>query len=339
MDDNVEMAELKKKLESLMKENEQVKNESHAAKLKEVECENKKLKSLIKSNKEEYEIKLNDLTAANNDLKLLMENFRNCDECTEQFDTKTLMKTHILSNHLERKAVCDYCSNHSNEKSDMKEHKVSEHSKETQTDLLNKKYEELYSTIANQKDKIFKDLYRLKQKEVKQTKNCQCRGRFCKINHSRYRWTSSMADILFNKFKSANSNKICRTTGNIECEKCDVEFCDEDVMKTHIQKNHELDSSFKCHNCDQRYTNSETLKRHNETDHQMSPRYFCKECDTNFPQMLTLENHIRRIHNSKFGCQPCEQNFVDENSLMNHMNEDHETNLVEKTFFNPSASL
>ena len=124
-----------------------------------------------------------------------------------------------------------------------------------------------------------------------------------------------MADILFNKFKSANSNKICMPTGKSRCENCDVELCDEDIMKKHIQTNHQWDSSFQCHNCGQKYTDSETLKRHNETD------------------------HIISIHNSKFGCLSCDQTFLNENSLMNHMNEHHKTNLLEKTFFNPSARL
>ena len=84
--------------------------------------------------------------------------------------------------------------------------------------------------------------------------------------------------------------------------------------------------------------NSETLKRHNETDHKKSNSFICQECDLNFPQNKALENHTRRAHGSKFGCQPCDQTFLDEEKLISHMNEHHEKNLLENTFFNPSAS-
>ena len=169
---------------SLLIANDQLKRENNVENDQEAESENKKLKAVIQSNKEEHEVIVTDMNAANHNLKVQIENFQKCDECAEKFEEKALMKTHILSKHFERKVECDNCSNNSNAKSDMKEHVIEEHSKKTRRDLLYKKYDELVSTIANQRDNIYKDLYKLKQKEVKENNNCHCRGRFCKINHS-----------------------------------------------------------------------------------------------------------------------------------------------------------
>ena len=95
-----------------------------------------------------------------------------------------------------------------------------------------------------------------------------------------------------------NSQTINKAKIQFKCDECNVEFCDEDVLKKHKLSNHEP-GHFECHECGDKFIDLETLKRHDGTDHKMSRTYQCHRCDTTFPQNISLENHIKEVHSSK----------------------------------------
>ena len=84
------------------------------------------------------------------------------------------------------------------------------------------------------------------------------------------------------------------------------------------------------------------LQSHIETVHveNINQMYECKICDKEFVQEEILKLHNETCHttNVDFQCQHCDETFPTNDNLLNHMEEHHERGLLEKTFFNPSAS-
>ena len=64
-------------------------------------------------------------------------------------------------------------------------------------------------------------------------------------------------------------------------------------------------------------------------------------CETKFinGKMLKKHNEVYHMTIQSFHCQQCETIFPNKEELSNHMGECHEGSVMEKTFFNPSASL
>lgn len=102
--------------------------------------------------------------------------------------------------------------------------------------------------IKSQRIKIFEDLYRLKEKEVKEKENCFCKG-FCRVLHSRFRWKHFKSDHLFEKFKMINES-----LSKVKCKICDTQFNNEELFKIHVEASHKSSAEFQCDKCDDTFS-------------------------------------------------------------------------------------
>lgn len=190
-------SELNARIESLEKENDNLK--TNLTSIEDIKSENMSLKQQIESMKEEEEKKKNDLRVANESHLVKMKNLLKCDECDDVFKDKAHMTNHILSNHLVREFKCNMCELSFSSEDDVKSHVKKQHSNKKQSNKLHKEYDHLISKLNRQKLKIYDDLLKLKEREEKENKKCNCKGTFCGINHSRFRWMKSKSVFLQKK--------------------------------------------------------------------------------------------------------------------------------------------
>ena len=230
-----------------------------------------------------------------------------CDDCGKCFENFANMKTHIQANHCEISFKCNECEETFYAHDNLKAHISNEHKRKGYIEQILKKENYIKTQVFKQKIRLSDSLYQLKQKEEKQRKKCYCKGVFCTIAHSRYRWIVSQTDILFNKYKLMNS-ELKRKVG---CEKCELEFNCEDILKRHKESHHVSDPKFQCQECDVILNSDECLKSHIKNNH------------TPTPLETTFFNPS--LSRSKFVCQPCDKSFPDEDYLLSHMESEHST--------------
>ena len=61
------------------------------------------------------------------------------------------------------------------------------------------------------------------------------------------------SDFFLNKMKTMSSNQFRK---QFNCYKCEVELCDEDVLKKHEPSNDESELCFECNKCDGKFIDS-----------------------------------------------------------------------------------
>ena len=118
------------------------------------------------------------------------------------------MISHVVLDHPNVRFKCDTCDNEFSRKIDLTMHVNKHHKHENNKNLLRKQYDELVSTIRDQKSKIFNDLYKIKLEESNKKGNCNCKGKYCLVNHARFRWTISRADEIFRKLASLSKSDV-----------------------------------------------------------------------------------------------------------------------------------
>ena len=364
----------KKLIETLRKELDEVKSGGHIESLK---SENKALKEKLESWEKEDERISNCLKTENNNLQLKITDLLKCNECDVKFDEKSSMMEHILSNHsrvifkcgqcdkhfpdrglLKRHATanhvaenlsCSKCEKNFEMKQTLFEHVIREHSSKLKNNLQ-KRLNELTKKITDQRIKLHEDLFTLKHKDMKKKGNCNCKGKFCKINHSRFRWTMSKADDFFSKLiliLPEYQNSEATASLPDQCDK-GGKMCENiEGMKTLNEKDHAPNDvsetqesilgsfSYDCELCEQVMDDTNDLQNHIETQH--SQDFKCKLCDHEFLEDSSLWKHIESEHVLTYKCQKCEMSFIREKNLEKHIGTDHAENLLESTFFNPSA--
>ena len=248
--------------------------------LDEAKSEIKVLQEIIDKMEKDEEKIYYKLQAENDELKLKIPNILRCGECDIQFKDKASLQTHISSNHFKRVCICNtfgnnfetdsnmkthiltdhgkkifkcgVCERNCRTEDDLKVHMKKEHSNRTEKQNLMIRHEELILSLKRQKIKIFEDLYKLKALEVKQLRKCGCKGNFCRIDHSRFRWTASKSDAIFNIMIS--------TSSSFPCEKCDKIFYSENNLRSHINNEHE--QKFICKQCDKAFSEVCDMIRH-----------------------------------------------------------------------------
>ena len=202
------------------------------------------------------------LEAENLRLKLHNQNILTCDDCKQRYGSKTEMTNHLRAKHLQEKYKCDECDEYFEDFSNMKLHIQKNHfkivfkcteceqsfesTKNMKTHISNKHKKKRYmveilkkeskmkAQVMEQKIHLYQSLYKLKQKEERQKQKCLCRGLFCRIKHSRYRWTPSYSEIILNELRTTSSQEMIQ----FNCDECTFELCDEDALEQHKQANH-----------------------------------------------------------------------------------------------------
>ena len=334
-----ENKQLKDKIESLDTETSELqclKSENRG--LKEtigiMKSDQKKQEETIDCLKEEKCITVSHFEAEIQSLRSQIQNLLKCEECEQEFHNKTDIKTHIKTKHEVQKYKCDECGecfeNFANLKEhiqanhcdplfkcfkceeefhahdNLKTHISNKHQSKGLVEQTLKKENYLKEQILKQKINLYDSLYQLKQKEEQQRQKCFCKGPFCRIAHSRYRWTNPMSDMLLNKFKLMDSNE---SKSKLECEKCELEVRNEDMLKIHTELHHATTMKCQCQECDEMLNDEESLKSHVEMCHKPS------QFETTF--------FNPSLSRSKFSCQPCDEAFPDEDYLLSHMESKH----------------
>ena len=338
---------LNKLVETLRKELDELKSVGHIETLK---AENMVLKEKIKSQKEEDEIVSNSLKAENKNLEIKMKNLLKCDDCDIQFDRKSSLKDHILSNHVAKELSCNECVKNFKVKQPLLDHVIKEQSSKSKRFDLQKRLHDLTNRITDQRINLHKDLFKLKQKDLMEKGKCNCQGKFCKINHSRFRWTMSKADGFFSRLILISPEYLNNNASGSnfhQCDKCEIICKNMEGMKTHNEINHSQNDfsdaqesilgsfSYECEMCEEILDDTDNLQKHIETEH--TQHFKCKLCDHEFSKDISLGNHIESEHVTTHKCQQCEMTFMREKNLEIHIKTDHADNLLESTFFNPSA--
>ena len=159
-----------------------------------------------------------------------------------------------------------------------------------------------------QKVTLYDSLYKLKQKDSLKQK-CFCRGGYCRIVHSRFRWIASKSDILLNKLQSMISQESNKSKFKYNCEQCDFKCNYEDSLKEHTSSNHEPNPTLQCNDCDEMFNSEEILNSHIEMNHNQN--------------MFEITFFNPSLSRSKFLCQPCDKAFPDEESMNSHLELEH----------------
>ena len=230
-------------------------------KLEDVQSDNKKLKDTIKCLKDDKVKTVSHLEKEMQRLKTRVQSLLKCEECEESFKLKNELKNHTQSKHLVQEykcAVCDQlfvditdmkmhfkeshckilfkcneCENNFESSENLKLHISSEHKRNEYTEKMRKKEKAIEAQVLKQKVTLYDSLYKLKQKDSLKQK-CFCRGGYCRIVHSRFRWIASKSDILLNKLQSMISQEPNKSKLKYNCEKCDFKCNYEDSLKKHI---------------------------------------------------------------------------------------------------------
>ena len=160
------------------------------------------------------------------------------------------------------------------------------HGKQKLKNDLIRKQNELISKIKHQRFKLHEDLYKLKQRETKENGTCNCRAKICKINHSRFRWHMSEADMLFNSL--SNLSSIEKTEGSYSY--VDIEF-----VNNHLEEVNEISD-----------------------DKEICPSFICATCSKVFDENINIENYQKSEHEKQIKCSRCDKMFYTRCEMSNH---------------------
>ena len=140
-----------------------------------------------------------------------------------------------------------------------------------------------------------------------------------------------------------------------ECPGCNVGFCKEDIIKTHMciteqgtkhrcnicwkpfahkgnaenhinvkHTNRKVEKKYKCSTCSKEYALQYTLDEHVRVVHQKF-RYKCTDCLNEYSSRATLDVHVKSKHRGlKFNCQQCDSTFSYKHEYVQHVRAKHE---------------
>ena len=267
---------------------------------------NIKIESLEDSSAENMELKKQNiaLTIETKRLEEVINSLRKCDQCDKQFDEKDSLKRHIHMKHNGKEFKCNNCEKHFKTNHSMQQHINSKHVLISNEIEVLRKEASLILNISEQRKKLHKTLYRMKQKEITMGSKCLCKG-YCKINHSKHRYIQSKADKIFNKFASIIITDTEKSQSDIEhkCHKCDARFHYKSELRRHVDMNHKANKNYFCTECEESFENEEDLQCHvgivHLTESNLTKSTLqCKNCDSEFDSAESLQFHIKTYHKS-----------------------------------------
>ncbi len=115
-----------------------------------------------------------------------------------------------------------------------------------------------------------------------------------------------------------------------QCSKCIVSFKSEKMLKTHMTKEHAV-NSFHCQQCPSSFATESNLFNHLRTQHKVYQRTgrtnrLCQVCGKVFPNAARLRRHVAIIHADKrdYACKLCGMCFKEGRTMRNHVKAVHE---------------
>ena len=297
-------------------ENLQMENKMLATKINELELENNRIKEYQST---ETENSKQSTKTKCEELRDLLK----CDDCDQTFKTKEGFIQHVKAIHVQ-KVECSQCDRRVKNITEMKDHKKKEHDKKNLKESLIQRQISLSHEIKNQRETLYKKIYNLKQRETKKIGHCKCQGNTCKINHHKFKWMASKADILFEELlhfcyhESRGLNSIiyiCPYCNDGFFDKTDLE-CREDIV--HLSCFENQTKPCQCEICGNLFQTMESLKSHMGM-HQDLTMYICNHCECVFKMETELTHHVQSVHTPHYTCEVYSETLRRTANFENHM--------------------
>jgi len=116
---------------------------------------------------------------------------------------------------------------------------------------------------------------------------------------------------------------VKNTNGKFECDQCNKQIGSKQMLKIHIQSQHE-GVRYPCNQCEYQATQQTHLVFHIQSKHE-GIRYPCNQCDFKAIAQRFLINHIKSKHEGiRYPCNKCDYQATTQTNLINHIKSKHE---------------
>lgn len=110
-------------------------------------------------------------------------------------------------------------------------------------------------------------------------------------------------------------------SGDIECEKCDKLFTDDNGLQRHMRICHT--EGLNCPDCGKKCPNRSQLEKHIASHMEIKP-FNCERCNKAFSRKYHLERHVAQTgcdgrERQSYSCQVCEKVFTRRDNLREHL--------------------
>jgi len=263
-----------------------------------------------------------------------------CNFCSHEFNTKTLLKRHILALHLQF-CPCNLCGQQIS-KDQLERHKntrclnISKNVDHTKKPVLFECIVCKHSDLTTNKIKHHIRIFHIKRPKNKTCSECSqkfltkdnilahyCPTRRKKLcSHCQQEMYSEfwLLHSVKEKCKSCNTFFPCsglylkHKIEQMTCHSCKMIFCDVNLLENHLAEIHNYKVSWqqlqfeelgqKCYQCKTYFEDKESLSQHTQNEHPLS---FCDLCGTLCKNKDDLEKHLYTKHN--FIRKGCVKNF------------------------------
>ncbi|XP_050415179.1 zinc finger protein 41 [Patella vulgata] len=247
-----------------------------------------------------------------------------CSVCNKTFNQQTYLTVHMRTHTREHPYFCPICGKTFVQNGNMQKH-VRSHSKPKKpTDWLK----------CDECVEVFRSVAELnKHKKFHHSVGCTtfiCQRCFKVFNTSRALdlhmashedFENVECEVCHKYFRNKlalEKHKLVHVGPGVRCPICNIKCCGDQVLKGHIERQHNPENDFECGVCQRRYPNQDKLDMHLKT-HRNKP-HKCTICDKSYYDPKTLKEHIE-MHGAKreYQCDVCSKMFINRSRLRRHI--------------------
>ncbi|KAK6173901.1 hypothetical protein SNE40_017275 [Patella caerulea] len=247
-----------------------------------------------------------------------------CSVCNKIFNQQTYLTVHMRTHTREHPYFCPICGKTFVQNGNMQKH-VRAHSKPKKpTDWLK----------CDECVEVFRSMAELnKHKKFQHSDGCStfiCQTCFKVFNTSRSLdlhmashedFENVECEVCHKYFRNKlalEKHKLVHVGPGVRCPICNIKCCGDQVLKGHIERQHNPENDFECSVCQRRYPNQDKLDMHLKT-HRNKP-HKCTICDKSYYDPKTLKEHIE-MHGAKreYQCDVCSKMFINRSRLRRHV--------------------
>lgn len=221
-----------------------------------------------------------------------------CDLCSEAFEQKESLKTHMRSHTMQMPYICEKCGSAYSLKSNLTQHMKSHEDKLYQCAECNV---------------IFKSLPNLEKHMKFHT------GESIKV------FQCEQCSKTFSHHKNLVQHMKIHAGGDktYKCSECPASYAYKCHLTRHLMI-HTGDKPYKCKFCSKSFNRNAHLIRHRKIHSMTDKEWKCSQCGFAFWEKSDLLRHVKSHEgNRPFKCEFCEQTFVWRRYLLKHLNNNH----------------